>query len=45
MTLSTSYENFTLDFCIKYFELYGSITECDGDSLRASHTNALVEKE
>lgn len=43
MTLFTSYKNFTLDFCIKYFELYGSTTECDGDSLRASHTNALAE--
>ena len=44
MTLLTSYKNFTLDFCLKYFERYGSTTECDGDTLRACH-NALVEAE
>ena len=45
MKLKVGYQNIKLDFCIKYFEMYGSTTECDGDSLRTEHTNALVEDE
>lgn len=44
MTLTVGYQNINLDFCVKYFELYGSTTECDGDALRAEHTNVLVEE-